>query len=159
MRGNGGTMHNDVNDLVILKALKVKPRPAPPRSPIPVFWRPSTTGWIKINTDRSSQGAPGSLATGGVFRILDGSVLYCFHTEEGVGFAFLAELLAAITALEWARKLSLDFIWLEANFVYVVSLLSSRSLEVPWILKARRRAVLEFISSIHFLCLSYLQGG
>ncbi|KAH6815634.1 hypothetical protein C2S51_020454 [Perilla frutescens var. frutescens] len=60
---NGGTMHNDVNDLVILKALKVKPRPAPPRSPIPVIWRPPPTGWIKINMDRSPQGAPGSLAT------------------------------------------------------------------------------------------------
>ncbi|KAH6781520.1 hypothetical protein C2S52_001729 [Perilla frutescens var. hirtella] len=100
-------------------------------------------------------GAPGCMAMGGVFRTPDGSVTNYFHTDEGVGFAFLAELLAAITALEWAQRLALDFIWLEADSIYVVILLSSRSLEVSWILKARWRAVIHFIDSIHF-CVSHI---
>ncbi|KAH6758908.1 hypothetical protein C2S51_019143 [Perilla frutescens var. frutescens] len=95
------------------------------------------------------------MATGGVFRRSDGSVVGCFHTDEGVGFAFLAEILVVLAALEWAKRLSLDFIWLEADSIYVVSLLSSRSLQVPWVVKARWRAVLDFISHIHF-CVSHI---
>ncbi|KAH6832231.1 hypothetical protein C2S53_005580 [Perilla frutescens var. hirtella] len=106
MHGKKGYMRNYVNDLVTLKALKVKPRPAPLKKVISVIWRSPPLG-------------------------SDGSVLGCFHTEKGIGFAFLAEALAVLEALEWARRLSLDFIWLEADSVYVVSLLSARSLQVP----------------------------
>ncbi|KAH6818323.1 hypothetical protein C2S51_001926 [Perilla frutescens var. frutescens] len=155
MRGRRGFMKNNVGDLLTLKALKVNPCPAPPQQIISVSWRPPPTGWIKINTDGSSRGAPGVMATGGVFRRSDGSVFGCFHTAEAIGFAFLAELLAVLVALEWAHSLSLDFIWLEADSIYVVNLLSSRSLQVPWILKARWKCVLDFIDSIHF-CVSHI---
>ncbi|KAH6760822.1 hypothetical protein C2S51_017771 [Perilla frutescens var. frutescens] len=100
MQGDRGFMQNDVANLVILKKLHVAPRPASAHLPILVSWRPPPLGWIKINTDGSSQGAPGIMCTGGVFKRTDGSVLCCFHTSEGVGFAFIAELLAVIVALE-----------------------------------------------------------
>ncbi|KAH6757393.1 kinase with adenine nucleotide alpha hydrolases-like domain-containing protein [Perilla frutescens var. hirtella] len=103
----------------------------------------------------SAHGAPRVMAMGRVFWIHDGSVNAYFHTNEGVGFAFIIELLAILVALEWAHRLSLDFIWLEADSIYVVSLLSSRSLQVPWKLKARWRAVIDYISHIHF-CVSHV---
>ncbi|KAH6825024.1 hypothetical protein C2S53_005089 [Perilla frutescens var. hirtella] len=91
-------------------ALDVDPRPAPPTQVVPVIWRPPPCGWIKINTDGSTIGAPGSMAMGGIFCGSDGQVLCCFHSDEGVGFAFLAELLAVIFALEQAQVRSLNFI-------------------------------------------------
>ncbi|KAH6781981.1 hypothetical protein C2S52_001212 [Perilla frutescens var. hirtella] len=127
MRGRQGHMHNIVSDLIILKTLKIKPCLAPPRQFISMVWRPPPIGWIKINTDGSSQGASGAMSTGGVFKRSDGTVSFCFHFDEGIGFSFLAELLAVIVALEWAQSLSLDFIWLGADSAYVVSLLSSRN--------------------------------
>ncbi|KAH6770666.1 hypothetical protein C2S52_015469 [Perilla frutescens var. hirtella] len=148
-------MRNSVEDLLILSALHVTPRPSPTRDPISVFWRPPPPWWVKINTDGSSAGVPGIMATGGVIRRSDGSVIFCFHTDEGVGFAFIAELLAVLQALEWACILTLDYIWLEADSIYVVKLLSSRFLQVPWFLKARWRRVLEYLSSIHF-CVSHI---
>ncbi|KAH6784140.1 hypothetical protein C2S52_009099 [Perilla frutescens var. hirtella] len=100
MHGGHGFMQNTVAELVILKRLKVAPRPSPHRAVLSVVWRPSPVGWTKINTDGSSQSAPGNMFTGGVFRRSDGSVGFCFHTNEGVGFVFLAELMAVIVALE-----------------------------------------------------------
>ncbi|KAH6808270.1 hypothetical protein C2S51_029378 [Perilla frutescens var. frutescens] len=109
MRGNKGFMWNDVKDLVTLKALNVPLRPSPLKNMVSVIWRPPPSGWIKINTDGSSQGAPGKMATGGVFRHSDGSVIGCFHTDEGIGFAFLAEALAVLVALEWEFADSVDY--------------------------------------------------
>ncbi|KAH6806746.1 hypothetical protein C2S51_031577 [Perilla frutescens var. frutescens] len=63
---NRGFMHNDVNDLLTLKALKVDSRPSLPRELIPVIWWPLPIGWIKINTDGSAMGAPGVVYWRGV---------------------------------------------------------------------------------------------
>ncbi|KAH6762314.1 hypothetical protein C2S52_019747 [Perilla frutescens var. hirtella] len=119
MRGSRGYMRNTVHELITLKALKVDPRPAPLRTMISVMWHPPPPSWIEINTDGAFQGALGLMTTGGVFRRANGDVFDCFHTAEGVGFTFLAELLAVLVALEWVQKLSLNFIWLEADSVYV----------------------------------------
>ncbi|KAH6815099.1 hypothetical protein C2S51_019919 [Perilla frutescens var. frutescens] len=100
MNFDRGSMHNTVADLITLKALKVRHQAAPPRQMITVLWKPSPPGWIKINMDGSSLGCPGKMTTGGVFKRSDGAVSCCFHTEEGVGFAFLAKLAAVIVALE-----------------------------------------------------------
>ncbi|KAH6780502.1 hypothetical protein C2S52_011739 [Perilla frutescens var. hirtella] len=115
-------MRNDINDLLTLKFLKVAPYPSTSRNIISVVWRPLPSGWIEINTDGSAQGAPGRMATGGVFRIHDGLVMGCFYTAEGIGFAFLAELLAILTALEWARRL---FMWCRCSHLGVCRSLGS----------------------------------
>ncbi|KAH6786932.1 hypothetical protein C2S52_006484 [Perilla frutescens var. hirtella] len=122
-------MYNEVADLVRLKSLKVDPRPAPPKWVVPVTWVPPPQGWIKINTDGSAVATPGRMVIGGVFRGSDGLVRCCFHTDDEVGFAFIEELLAVIFALEQAQHMTLKFIWLEADSVYVVSLLSTRSMQ------------------------------
>ncbi|KAH6788720.1 hypothetical protein C2S51_003726 [Perilla frutescens var. frutescens] len=98
-----GFMRNDINDLLTLKVLKVDPRPLLPKKIILVVWRPPPPGWIKINTDGSAHGAPGIMVTGRVFRLHDGSITACFHLEEGIVFAFIAELLVVFIVLEWAE--------------------------------------------------------
>ncbi|KAH6761025.1 Polynucleotidyl transferase [Perilla frutescens var. frutescens] len=67
MHGKKGYMKNEIKDLMILKALNVKLRPAPLKKTLSVIWRPPPIGWIKINTDGAAQGAPGMMSTGEVF--------------------------------------------------------------------------------------------
>ncbi|KAH6768392.1 Chalcone and stilbene synthase family protein [Perilla frutescens var. frutescens] len=134
-----GFMLNSVSDLIAIRTLGVNARSAPPPIVLQVVWRPPPQDWIKINTDGSAIGSPGKIATSDVFRRHDGSVVFYFHNDEGVGFSFRAKLLAIIVALEWTAILSLDFIWLEADSIYVVSLLLSRNEIVPWIVRVRWR--------------------
>ncbi|KAH6788526.1 Polynucleotidyl transferase [Perilla frutescens var. frutescens] len=63
MHGKKGYMKNEIKDLMILKALNVKVRPAPLKKALSVIWRPPPFGWIKINTDGAAQGAPGKMST------------------------------------------------------------------------------------------------
>lgn len=72
--------------------------------------------------------APGNMACGGVFETCRGFVLLCFHSKAGIEFRMKQKLVQlAIFALELARERWLDFIWLEADSSYVVSLLWTRS--------------------------------
>lgn len=68
--------------------------------------------------------------------------------------AFEAELWAVFIAIDFARQFSWDHIWLEADSSYVVLLFMTRSLEVPWYLRARwSQCIQYFIDS--FSCFSY----
>ncbi|XP_057767409.1 uncharacterized protein LOC130987739 [Salvia miltiorrhiza] len=77
-------------------------------------------------------GAPGIIAAGGVFRDNWGWVRGCFHFKGGKGFAFEAELLAVIHAIDIAHHCGWRQLWLEADSTYIVRLLQTRSVEVPW---------------------------
>ncbi|XP_057803087.1 uncharacterized protein LOC131018376 [Salvia miltiorrhiza] len=127
-----GFMANEWNDYLTLRSIGVSSRPAPPPEFLSVHWWPPDIGWIKVNTDGSASGSPGLIAGGGVFRDHAATVQGCFHTKGGSGFAFEAELLAAITAIAIAYNRGWHKLWLEADSSYVVSLLQQRSMEVPW---------------------------
>lgn len=57
---------------------------------------------------------------------------------------------AAVTALEHAQRRGFTFIWLESDSTYVVAILSSFSLTVPWRLHARWRVLIPYLRNIHF---------
>lgn len=59
-------------------------------------------------------------------------VKVCFAIPLGNKYAFEAELLIVIYALKVAQKYSWDMLWLECDSMYLVHLLSYRSLNVPW---------------------------
>lgn len=80
----------------------------------------------------SALGAPGLATCGGVFRNSRGFVQGCFSIKMGIAFAFEAELLAAILAIEAAAERNWCHLWLECDSTYVVNLLKSKSKEVPW---------------------------
>lgn len=53
----------------------------------------------------------GVMRCGGVFRNSSGNVICCFHRIDNVGFAFEAELIVVIHALEIAYPKGLQFFW------------------------------------------------
>ncbi|XP_057803038.1 uncharacterized protein LOC131018330 [Salvia miltiorrhiza] len=118
------------SDYLITRKLGIMQRAKPPPRMIEVHWWPPTNNWMKVNTDGSALGAPGLIATGGVFywAVVRG----CFHIKGGVGFAFEAELLAVITAINLAHERNWLNLWIEADSMYVVRLLETRSSDVPW---------------------------
>ncbi|XP_057775542.1 uncharacterized protein LOC130994516 [Salvia miltiorrhiza] len=52
--------------------------------------------------------------------------------KGGIGFAFEAELLAIITAINIAHDHGWMHLWVEADSMYVVRLLETCSMDVPW---------------------------
>lgn len=149
-KGKIGFMDNKVSDLLILRGIRVTGRAAPSRTYMLVSWYPPPPGWIKINTDGTALGSPGNLSCGTVFRDCLGQVVVCSHDKLGFDYAFEAEMAAAVRALELARERRLAFIWLEFDSMYVVAVLSTLSLRVPWRLLARWRILVDYLRGIQF---------
>ncbi|XP_057811625.1 uncharacterized protein LOC131025856 [Salvia miltiorrhiza] len=127
-----GNSNNTWSDYLILRSIGVATRAKPPPTMIEVYWWPPAVSWMKVNTDGSAHGAPGSIAAGGVFRDSWGWVRGYFHFKGGRGFAFEAELLAVIHAISIAHNRGWFSLWVEADSEYVVRLLQARSMDVPW---------------------------
>ncbi|CAA0822218.1 Polynucleotidyl transferase- ribonuclease H-like superfamily protein [Striga hermonthica] len=70
------------------------------RTPILVKWNAPPSGWMKVNTDGMASGSPGNAAIGLLFRNGEGKVVFCFSATIGIRFAFQADLLAAIRAID-----------------------------------------------------------
>ncbi|XP_057792980.1 uncharacterized protein LOC131009580 [Salvia miltiorrhiza] len=127
-----GSTDSSWSDYLTTRRLGIQQRVKPPPRMIEVYWWPPTHNWMKVNTDGSAMGAPGVIAAGGVFRDNWAMVRGCFHIKGGVGFAFEAELLAIITAINLAHDRNWLRLWIESDSMYVVRLLDSRSSDVPW---------------------------
>ncbi|XP_057811636.1 uncharacterized protein LOC131025868 [Salvia miltiorrhiza] len=142
-------MSNTCSDLLILINIGVRPRAAPPPTFVNVYWWPLTNNWIKVNTDGSASGAPGQIAARGIFRDKFCSVKGCFHIKGGLGYAFEAELLAVITAVQIAHSRGWNYLWIESDSTYIVRLLHSGYLAVPWRFAALWSKVLDIIKGFH----------
>ncbi|XP_057786559.1 uncharacterized protein LOC131004004 [Salvia miltiorrhiza] len=140
-----GYMWNSWSDYLILRAVGVATRSAPPPEFVEVHWWPPVAPWIKVNTDGSAMEAPGNIAAGRVFHDNWNVVRGCFHFKGGSGYAFEAELLAIISAIQIANRCGWHKLWIEADSTYVVSLLNSRSSAVPWRFKASWNNILEML--------------
>ncbi|XP_057803511.1 uncharacterized protein LOC131018823 [Salvia miltiorrhiza] len=144
-----GAMANTWEDLSILKKIGIKGRAAIPPDFINVYWWPPSNHWIKVNTDGSALGAPGKIAAGGVFRDNHSTVRGCFHKKGGIGYAFEAELLAVITAIQYANDRNWFYLWLESDSTYIVRLIQDRSLLVPWRFMASWKRILVLLDKFH----------
>ncbi|XP_057771151.1 uncharacterized protein LOC130990949 [Salvia miltiorrhiza] len=154
MDGNFGALGNNNNtwsDYLITRSIGVSTRPAAPPRMVEVHWWPPVNHWIKVNTDGSALGAPGAIAAGGVFRDKWSVVRGCFHIKGGVGYAFEAELLAVITAINIAHDRNWLHLWIEADSMYVVHLLQSKSLDVPWRFMASWKSVIDRLQNFNLL--------
>ncbi|KAK6138812.1 hypothetical protein DH2020_027447 [Rehmannia glutinosa] len=127
-----GPMSNSIFDLICLRKLQVKGNIwATPMMHV-VRWHTPLPGWMKVNTDGCVYKAPRRCVAAGVYRNCRGFFTGCFIQNIGVGFAFQAELMAAIFAIERGYRRGWRKMWLESDSTYVCDLLSSRSLKVPW---------------------------
>ncbi|XP_057791120.1 uncharacterized protein LOC131008246 [Salvia miltiorrhiza] len=95
--------------------------------------------------------------SGGVMRNAFNEVVGCFHFTGGPGAALEAELLAIIIAKETTYRIGWPQVWFESDFSFVVRLLHSRALTVPWRFKARWKQALLYASAFtwkisHIFC-------
>ncbi|XP_057790991.1 uncharacterized protein LOC131008108 [Salvia miltiorrhiza] len=127
-----GCMNNSWSDYLIIRRIGVASKASPPPIFVNVHWWPPILQWIKVNTDGSALGAPGKIAAGGVFRDNHGCVRGCFHQDGGKGFAFEAELLAVILAIQIAHERNWRFLWVESDSTYIVNIFGRRDYLVPW---------------------------
>ena len=65
-------------------------------------WLPPPAGFLKINTDGSSRGNPGSTGIGGIGRDSSGSMVFIFLANKGVQTVNRMEGLAILYALKRA---------------------------------------------------------
>ncbi|XP_057786555.1 uncharacterized protein LOC131004001 [Salvia miltiorrhiza] len=154
-----GTIKNTWTDYVIVRSLGIGSRAAPPPHMVEVYWWPPVTHWIKVNTDGSAKGTPGRIAAGGVFRDNFASVRGCFHIKGGSGFAFEAELLAVITAINIAHERGWLHLWVESDSMYVVRLLENRSTDVPWRFLASWKQVLHRLHGFSLIVTHIFREG
>jgi ribonuclease HI len=96
--------------------MKIKP----PKAPIikEVIRSPPINDWIKCNTDSSS--TLNTSACGGIFRNSNSVFLACFAENLGGGIAFVAELSAAMRAIEIAHHRGWNNLWIETDSSLVV---------------------------------------
>lgn len=84
-------------------------------------WQLPPNGVLKINTDRSSRGNPGSAGISGIGRDSLGSVIFVFSIYDGIQTINLVEGLAA--ALEKAHALGWRRIVCESDSQVLINLL------------------------------------
>ena len=130
-------MYNSQDELLILHNLGISGKARRSPSIIPVIWKPPPQNWIKVNIDGAAKGAPGHSDCGGIFRNCRGFSKGCFAKYLGIKFAFEAELLGFIMAIEIAKKFNWSPLWIETDSSYVVSIFLTGSLKVPWEVRSR----------------------
>lgn len=110
---NKGNMINSFLELVTLRKLGVEIFRAKAPMIINVIWRLPEPYWIKLNIDEADLGQPSFAREWSIFHSSRGFVKGCFVVHLGHIFAFEAELLAMIQALEIAKEYSWENLWLK----------------------------------------------
>jgi ribonuclease HI len=125
-----------MRDFSILKFFNVKLHP--PNAPVikEVLWLPPFVSWIKCNTDGAATGSPGQASCAGVFRDHNAQFLGAFNVNLGISYAFHAELLGVMNAIEIAHEKGWWNLWLETDSM-MVTLAYKSSAMVPWLIRNR----------------------
>lgn len=64
-------------------------------------------------------------------------------------FAYETEIWAAIKRVGYARDRVWNFLWIESDSTYVVNLLRSKTLQVPWNVLASWVSCLDCLCTVH----------
>lgn len=73
-----------------------------------------------------------------------------FSANLGVGFAFEAELVAALLGIEVAYQKGWTKLWIESDSMYVVFMLNSLTPKVPWKCLEKWRFIKSYLSQIQW---------
>ncbi|KAF1862973.1 hypothetical protein Lal_00018817 [Lupinus albus] len=151
LSGNSSKLmtNNSVSNFVILRQISVKQNFQRAPRIKEVIWLAPLYGWIKINSDGATQGAPGLADGGGIFRDYQGAYVGGFAVFFGISNSLFVELKAAIMAIEIAYHKGWRNIWLECDSALVVSIFNGKG-KVPWKLENLWRRCLWWLSSMCF---------
>ncbi|OVA06545.1 Ribonuclease H domain [Macleaya cordata] len=136
-------MHNRVSDLMIFSSLKIIPRPVVSSVIHECFWIPPAIDQLKIGCDGCSRGNPGNAGAGIVLRDHRGSTLGAMAVGLGICTNFVAEVLAILLGLEWAKNLGWTNIWVTSDSQAAIRCFIDN--KVPWFILTRWNSVKEGI--------------
>lgn len=91
-------MHNLIDDLLILKWLRVARIPAKISLLNYIILTLLSIGWFKVNIDGAARRAQGTVVAGWVIQDRSGKVVVGFFSHLGMPFAFEAELMVVMIA-------------------------------------------------------------
>lgn len=114
----------------------------------PFYQYPPLPGWLKFDTNGSSEGNLGSTSFDSVYRNYRGFVKGYFAYKIPHAYAFEVEIINAIN-LAWEH--SWRKIWIEAGSSFVVDLLKSNSVQVSWRLHCDWAICLHRLSQMKFV--------
>ncbi|PON62094.1 Ribonuclease H-like domain containing protein [Parasponia andersonii] len=127
-------MENSSWDLLILRSVALPCRLKNPPRITHCQWSPPLLGWVKVNVDGCARGQLGLIAARGILRNSSEPVLGYFASKLENGFSFEAEFVTTIIAIEITSQRNWVFLRLESDAIYILRLLTSHSLQVPWYL-------------------------
>jgi ribonuclease HI len=136
------TSSNSIRDFILLKHFKVCIHHPSLTVIKEILWTPPLFPWIKCNIDGAAKGNPGLAGCGGVFRNHRADMLCCYAEPLGIASSFLAELHAAISAIEIAFDMHWDNLWIESDSSLVVRAFQNPDHNVTWSLRNRWRNAL-----------------
>ena len=84
------------------------------------------------------------------FRNYGGFSKGCSAKPPSILFAFEAELMGIITAIDYARRFDWDYIWFECDSTYVVELLQTKSNKVSWRFLSRWNKTINYLDHITY---------
>jgi ribonuclease HI len=105
--------------------------------------------WVKVNTDGSFKSGDRA-GIGGVFRDHSGVAIGAFASRSYFASSIAAEILAVIEAIRIAWVRDWHNVWLETDSAFVVHVLNSTTMVVPWSLQVEWENCLWQISQMSF---------
>jgi ribonuclease HI len=123
-----------------------------------VTWSPPPTGWIKLNVDGSSMGAPVTGSIGIVIRNEHATFLGAYAQNIAHASVLEDEPSACMKAFKLAQELHIENLWLETNSLHVVKAFTL-GVGVPWRLLTRWNNCLSFASRIRCKFTHVLREG
>uniref|UniRef100_A0A2N9G7T7 RNase H type-1 domain-containing protein n=1 Tax=Fagus sylvatica TaxID=28930 RepID=A0A2N9G7T7_FAGSY len=92
------------------------------KEPLLIGWSPPPTGFVKLNSDGSALGNPGSAGAGGVLQDCSGKWISGFAPHIGFTTSFVAELWGLRDGLMLARQLDVSKIVIEIDAKSLIQL-------------------------------------
>ncbi|KAF7805417.1 reverse transcriptase [Senna tora] len=93
-----------------------------------VKWVPPPDGWLKLNTDGSCLGNPGSMAAAGIIRDPNGNWVSGFSKQLGFGNSLKVELWAIALGIKLAKDLACERLVVESDSLYAVNLITDNNI-------------------------------
>ena len=152
-------MKSSQEDLLVLHNLGVKGRSSIGPAITERHWNLPLQGWTEVNIDGVARGASGQASCGGVFRNCRGFIKGCFSFYLRNKYAFEAEIMSFIMALEFAHKFGWSNLWVETISIYVVLLFKKQSHRVPWEIRNRWIRALKYVTKLNAIVSHVFREG
>ncbi|XP_058776250.1 uncharacterized protein LOC131650562 [Vicia villosa] len=117
---------------------------------VEVLWCPPARGWIKCNIHGVPVGSPLLATCGGLNRDEHANHLLSFCVFLEAGTPVFVEFMAAIIAIEKAKRMQWSKLWLKTDCILVVKAFSNPNL-VPWKIKSSWLSCWAYTINIGFM--------